>query len=96
MKTNIYTDGKYIEITARFGEKMGYSPYFVTSSWSPNKKEDIMDFFCASTTEAAIKYTAQKFLPQIQLGDRIALITGDGQVIDLTIEKEKKGTTPKP
>jgi len=87
MKTSILIDGKSIEITAYFGEKLGYSPYLVTSSWSPSRIADIKAFFCESTLESAIKRAVRTFTKEIQKGERIALITGDGQIIDLKLDR---------
>ncbi len=88
MKTSVLLDnGKYVEITAHFGEKMGNSPYFVTSSWTPSRVEDIIEYFTEATLEGAIKHAAKRFQREIQNGERIAIVTGDGQVIDLTIAK---------
>lgn len=90
MKTKVFLDNcNYIEVTAHFGEKMGNSPYFVTSSWTPSSVKDIIEFFTASTTEAAIKHVTQKFQREIQSGERIAIVTGDGQIIDITIAKQE-------
>lgn len=88
MKVSVYLgDGNAVEIVAHFGEKLGYSPYFVTSSWTPSTVKDIIEFFTESTTEAAIKHVARRFQREIMNGERIALVTGDGQIIDLSIAK---------
>lgn len=88
MKTSVpLNNGNYIEVTAHFGEKLGHSPYFVTSSWTPSNIKDIIEFFTESTIEAAIKYVAQRFHREIQNGERIAIVTGDGQIIDITMPK---------
>ena len=86
MKQPMYLHGNRVVVDANFGTKMGNSPYFLCGHENPRGKEDIIDMFFASTIEAAIKYAV--LFDFFKENNYINLITGDGQIIRITLDPE--------
>lgn len=82
----MFLHGKRVVIDANFGTKMGNSPYLLCGHENPRDKNDIIDMFFASTLEVAIKYAV--LFDFFKENNFINLITGDGQIIRLTLDPE--------
>ncbi|MCK4666906.1 hypothetical protein KAU33_09165 [Candidatus Dependentiae bacterium] len=86
MKQPMFLHGKRLVVDANFGTKMGTSPYLLCGHENPRLKEDIIEIFFASTIEAAIKYAV--LFDFFNDNGYINLITGDGQIVRLTLDPE--------
>ena len=86
MKQPMFLRGKRVVVDANFGTKMWSSVYFLCGHENPRNKEDIIEMFFGSTLETAIKHAV--LFDFFKDNDYINLITGDGQIIRLTLDPE--------
>ena len=82
----MFLHGKRVIVDANFGIKMGNSPYLLCGHDNPRNKEDIIDIFFASSIETALKHAV--VFDFFKDNGYINLITGDGQIVRLTLEPE--------
>ena len=82
----MFLHGNRVIVDANFGTKMGNSPYLLCGHENPRNKEDIIDVFFASTLEAALKHAV--LFDFFKENNYINLITGDGQIVRLTLDAE--------
>lgn len=86
MKHKMFLHGQRVTVDANFGTKMGNSPYLLCGHENPRNKEDIIEIFFASTLETALKHAV--LFDFFEENKYINLITGDGQIVRLTLDPE--------
>ena len=82
----MFLNGNRVVVDANFGTKIGTSPYFLCGHENPRSKEDIIEMFFASTIETAVKHAV--LFDFFKDNGYINLITGDGQIVRLTLDPE--------
>lgn len=82
MKHNMFYQGEHRTFDVNLGMKIGHSVYILTNHETPRNKDDIIEFFMASTLEDAIKEAI--LTDFFKENDYIFVICGDGQIAHIT------------
>ena len=85
MKEDLFINTKRASVDLSFGIKIGQSVYVVSNQDTPYDKDSIIDVFLASDLRGAVR-RAVKYEHFTKNG-WINLITGDGQVCRITLDK---------
>lgn len=82
MKHNMFYQGQHRTFDVNMGMKISKSVYILANYETPRNKEDIIDFFMASTLEDAVRTAILS--DYFKKNDGIYIICNDGQVVYVT------------
>ena len=88
MKHNMFYQGQHRTFDVNLGMKIGKSIYILATHETPRNKEDIIEFFMASTLEDAVRNAILS--DYFEKNDGIYIICGDGQVAYVTSDPIKE------
>lgn len=87
MKHTMFLNGDHRTIDVNHEMKICKSIYILSAHDTPREKEDVIEFFMASSLEDAVRHAvlSDYFKENVE----VKLITGDGQVYELTLDPKK-------